>query len=1109
MLMLQRAAENVNPSECNDPAVLLACSLGSDSCPAACQKKADEKADEEPETSNISDMPIAGDLTVAVADYSSEIKSVPVAGTVVFNAVDFKASEKVVIESVKLERTGLSDKKAIKWVWFEKDGIAVSAKASVSTDGTATTRFYNNFSVNGTETLDLVVELQGTNPGSEVAFNIVGVTSTAKNVSANTKTSTYRTTNYTVSEVTFESAVTVNNTATEYKVGDTKAFEIGKFKLTNDRKGSSEDKNIIVKSLKLKNAKDLDLGDTFKNVYLTRDGKTVSKKVELDGKNMTIYFDDEEIVSGKSNQYTIFAEIAQLNEANKSVQLQLNKESELVANEKTTNFRVTVTKGQWEGKLKLYLFKWGKITFTNDSSLSKTVNAADGSSDVVLGKGTLTVSEPIKFKNITINSTSEDVDANKDSVVIKDLKIEIWGSTYYLEASCPTAWLAQTCTYKYNEEIYVSKTSDVRILANLRAWTAVNDKSVEFGKISNASFGTTTDAWEYDNGNNDSIAQADIAGSIQISKLTVKPGKFNITNKSSATQKVTKDSSDDAVIFDGEITAKDGTVSINELTVAGTFIPKATRTAEANWLLGTEAIDLTLSVNWDVFSTQTLRGGTETIKTFSSLGDVKSGEPMKIKIVAQPNIGVQGSIVFKVGAEGSDAQGNKVTAVAVNAAQLDITDGAEISLASSNTKSAVVKDGSNAEIISFTTTVKNGSYDLGKVVATLKAASDVLDKESITLEIDGQAVASTEYKKADGKDITFADLNETLNNSKQHTIALRANLNASKGGSFEVSTIGLWSTTTSSNPSADKTLTTNAKRLVAKAVPVITSSTSNEDLVLKISNPKDSEETIEIKSFAVDGQVVNVYFDGTKLNLANDFETEISKVNVSLAAGNDVELRIQAAKSSTVTVSAIKYVADTQTVVITSDYPNVGNWSSFKVSAGDKGSVASATLVPDTENGTSTSTAANVYTVTFDAQGGTPTPTAQSVVNGATAAKPANPTKVGYTFNKWQKSWADYDFATPVTANITLDATWTPITYTVKYDLNGWTSGSAIADLAATYDVALAWLHDGTTWITPPSTKTFQEWNTQADGLGTTVTAASKNLTTTDGATVTLYAIYS
>ena len=190
MLMLQRAAENVNPSECNDPAVLLACSLGSDSCPAACVNKSSSDSDEEPAPSNISDMPIAGDLTIAVADYSSEIKSVPVAGTVVFNAVDFKSSEKVTIESVKLERAGLSDKSAIRWVWFEKDGVAVSAKASLSTDGTVTTRFYNNYSVDGTDTLDLVVELTGDKTGSEIAFRITGVTSTAKNVSANTITST-------------------------------------------------------------------------------------------------------------------------------------------------------------------------------------------------------------------------------------------------------------------------------------------------------------------------------------------------------------------------------------------------------------------------------------------------------------------------------------------------------------------------------------------------------------------------------------------------------------------------------------------------------------------------------------------------------------------------------------------------------------------------------------------------------------------------------------------------------------------------------------------------------------------------------------------------------
>ena len=41
--------------------------------------------------------------------------------------------------------------------------------------------------------------------------------------------------------------------ATEYKVGEKTSYEIGRFRITNEKAGS-EDKDIIVKSLKLKNA---------------------------------------------------------------------------------------------------------------------------------------------------------------------------------------------------------------------------------------------------------------------------------------------------------------------------------------------------------------------------------------------------------------------------------------------------------------------------------------------------------------------------------------------------------------------------------------------------------------------------------------------------------------------------------------------------------------------------------------------------------------------------------------------------------------------------------------------------------------------------------------
>ena len=64
-----------------------------------------------------------------------------------------------------------------------------------------------------------------------------------------------------------------------------------------------------------------------------------------------------------------------------------------------------------------------------------------------------------------------------------------------------------------------------------------------------------------------------------------------------------------------------------------------------------------------------------------------------------------------------------------------------------------------------------------------------------------------------------------------------------------------------------------------------------------------------------------------------------------------------------------------------------------------------------------------VWTVTFDSDGGSAV--AAAVVDaGATVAKPADPTKVGYDFVEWQLSGSAYNFSSAVTANITLVATW-------------------------------------------------------------------------------------
>ena len=79
------------------------------------------------------------------------------------------------------------------------------------------------------------------------------------------------------------------------------------------------------------------------------------------------------------------------------------------------------------------------------------------------------------------------------------------------------------------------------------------------------------------------------------------------------------------------------------------------------------------------------------------------------------------------------------------------------------------------------------------------------------------------------------------------------------------------------------------------------------------------------------------------------------------------------------------------------------------------------------------------FTVSFNMSGrGTQIP-AQEVVSGDTASKPADPTADGYAFIGWFTEGEltnEYDFATPVSANITLFAKWTE-KFTVSFNMSG------------------------------------------------------------------------
>ncbi len=92
-----------------------------------------------------------------------------------------------------------------------------------------------------------------------------------------------------------------------------------------------------------------------------------------------------------------------------------------------------------------------------------------------------------------------------------------------------------------------------------------------------------------------------------------------------------------------------------------------------------------------------------------------------------------------------------------------------------------------------------------------------------------------------------------------------------------------------------------------------------------------------------------------------------------------------------------------------------------------------------------TKTSGDTFTVTFSPNGGSAV-TSQTVKSGETATEPAAPNKDGFTFGGWYTEGKEYDFKTPVTANITLYAKWTDTSvvnkFTVTFNSNG---GNAVA----------------------------------------------------------------
>jgi len=150
------------------------------------------------------------------------------------------------------------------------------------------------------------------------------------------------------------------------------------------------------------------------------------------------------------------------------------------------------------------------------------------------------------------------------------------------------------------------------------------------------------------------------------------------------------------------------------------------------------------------------------------------------------------------------------------------------------------------------------------------------------------------------------------------------------------------------------------------------------------------------------------------------------------------------------------------------------------------------------------------YTIKYKLNGGknnSANPTTYSIKTNTITLK--NPTRSGYSFKGW---YSDSKFTKRVTkitkgstGNLILYAKWGKASYNVKFDLNGGT-GTAPSTMKCTCGKSYSF-----EMVNAVKTGyTFAGWNTKADGTGTNLgyRGTFSNLTSKDGKTVTLYAIW-
>ncbi len=580
----------------------------------------------------------AGDLEVALSPTSPGAKSIPQAGTVSFGTFDFTAGgSDISLNTVKMNRGGLGSRTDVNRVWMEKNGMRVSGRQSVGSDGTVFVTFSPALVVKAgsTESLDLVVSMSGAS-NSQHVFTIASasdVTSSAAAVKGTfpVSTASMTTTSYTVTPVLFSTG----GTTSTYRVGDT-GVELGQFKLRND---ATDDKSVTFKAISLRNDGTGDMAKNLTNLAIYKNGAKISTAAVVDGKNVTFTVNDS-VAFGRQETYYIRADIASVdNTTGNTYQFSLRFSDDLNVTEALTGFKSTVNGVTSSVSLVSYSVSGGDVILSKSTTAPSSQTVAPGTNDVVLLSADLAVAQPVNLQDlaVTLNTTGfSGATAGDLSHDFSSLKLVVGGQT--VSTFTPSA--STTSSFTFEGTVTVSKSTTIQILGNVRSGATgkykLNDVALSAFSIKEYAV----------NGN--TIQSAQIVGSSNGVSTTIGSATLTLTRNDGVADQALTIGSTSQTLMQFAMRAND----VSDVTV--TKLTFGTGAGSSGSLNTTNVTNVQLVVNGVVASTKSMSTG---VADFNDINiKILKNTDATVKVVANFSTALTSGEQFKVALQSVEAR---------------------------------------------------------------------------------------------------------------------------------------------------------------------------------------------------------------------------------------------------------------------------------------------------------------------------------------------------------------------------------------------------------------------------------------------------------------------